>query len=131
MLPAALRRRFRLGIWYFDLPGREELDAIWAINLKRYGLDAGQALPDDTNWVGADVRNACDVAWRLGLTVKDAAGYIVPAARTDPGAVDRLRAQADGRFLCAAQPGVYRRAESRDLKEWLAESGKPTRKVEV
>mgnify|MGYP001578590498 FL=1 len=126
VLPPALRRRFKLGIWYFDLPTRNELDVIWTINLKRYGLDT-QELPDDSHWVGADVRNCCDVAWRLGSPLKKAAGYIVPAAKTDPEAVDRLRRMANGRFLSAAVSGTYRHAEDSELKDWLRE----TRKVEV
>jgi hypothetical protein len=109
-LPPELLSRFTLGQWYFDTPdggvaGGPEKQAIWKINLAKFKV-AGP-LPDDTNWTGREIRNACDIASRLGCTVKEAAEYIVPVSKSDPESIDRLRAQAHGRFLSSSYPGTY------------------------
>ena len=56
-----LRRRFRLGIWYDDLPTAEERAQIWTIQLKARGLPLDSPRPDDKGWTGADVRNCCEI----------------------------------------------------------------------
>lgn len=109
-LPPELRRRFRYGIWFFDLPSPEERAQIWALHLRAYGVPEDAPRPDDTDWTGAEIRNCCELAWRLGITPREAAQFIVPVAKAAPEAVERLRAQADGRFLDVGRPGVYRRA---------------------
>lgn len=109
VLPPELKRRFRSGTWFFDLPTPEERERIWAINLKKFGLDPTMARPDDTDWTGAEVRNLCDRAWKLGCSLVDAAHFIVPVIKSDPDGVRRLREVAEGRFLSASFPGPYRR----------------------
>lgn len=109
-LPPELKRRFKSGVWFFDLPTAEERQAIWNINLKKYGITDGKKtveLPDDTDWTGAEIRNACDLAFRLSCSLVEAAAYIVPVARQDPDGIKRLRETANGRFLSASYPGSY------------------------
>lgn len=106
VVPPELRRRFRYGIWYWDLPTREEKDAIWPINLKRYGLTVGPR-PDDTDWTGSDIRNVCEIAWRLKCSLVEATQYIVPVAKSDPAGIDALRNAANGKYLSASFPGPY------------------------
>ena len=108
-LPPALRRRFRLGIWFFDLPDAAERESIWRVCLKRYGLGETLARPADDGWTGADIRNCCDVTWRLDCAgLAEAAEYLVPVAKADPDGIERLRRAAAGRFLSASYPGAYR-----------------------
>jgi hypothetical protein len=111
VLKPEVRRRFqRGGLWYFDLPTREELSAIWRLTLARYSsVDPTQPRPDDTDWTGADVRNCVDNAHALGASLLDAAAYVVPIAKSDADTIERLRGQAAGRFLSASTPGVYSR----------------------
>lgn len=120
-LPPELRRRFRLGIWFFDLPEKEERGPIWKILLKRYELSEKDPRPDDTNWTGADIRNVCDIAWRLKISLQQAAAYIVPVAKSNPEAIDALRRLAAGRFLSASKPGVYQMGQT--LTESALSSG--------
>jgi len=111
VLPPELRRRFRMGIWFFDLPDADELASIWEINLAKYSLaksTRGKDMIDDTNLTGADIRNLCDIASRLGCSLKEAFQYITPIAVSDPDSIDNLRRTADGRFLSASKPGPYR-----------------------
>jgi hypothetical protein len=110
VLPPELLSRFRLGRWYFDLPdgGKKygpEKKAIWKINLAKYKVEG--PLPDDTNWTGREIRNACDIASRLGCSVKEAAEYVIPVAVSDPESIDQLRSQANGRFFNASVQGRY------------------------
>ncbi len=40
------------AVFFVDLPGRAEKDAIWRLYLQQYELDRTQRLPDDTNFTG-------------------------------------------------------------------------------
>jgi len=114
-IPPELRRRFRLGIWFFDLPTAEEREAIWPIALKRYGIDSKKSKlseVDDTNLTGSDIRNICDITSRLGCSLKEAFNFITPVAVSDPESIDQLRNLANGRFLSASKVGVYRNSET-------------------
>lgn len=120
-LPPELRRRFTLGTFFFDLPDATERAAIWRIYLKQYserGLTRGQgdgrapddsSVPSDGGWTGAEIRQCCDIAWRLGCSLKKAAAFIVPVSKSAADAIQKLRQQAEGRYLSASVPGVYQR----------------------
>jgi len=104
-LPPELRRRFTLGTFFFDLPTVEEREAIWNIYENRWQLTGER--PDDDGWTGAEIRECCRKAWRLKLSLRQSAGYIVPVSRSAADQIEGLRRQASGRFLSASQPGVY------------------------
>lgn len=107
-LPAELLRRFRGGIWFFDLPTVEERESIWQLNLVQYGLEPTQARPDDTDWTGAEIRNICELARNLKQPLVQVAQYIVPVAQSAPQSIAILRQQAAGHFLSASYSGRYR-----------------------
>ncbi len=112
ILPPELRRRFTYGVWYFDLPTKDELEVIWDVNLKAHGLPLDSPRPPHENWTGAEIRNVCKMAAQArkrGKTPADMARYIVPVATADPAMIERLRASADGKFLSASTPGMYHR----------------------
>ncbi|MCW5979601.1 MAG: hypothetical protein KIT09_16100 [Bryobacteraceae bacterium] len=104
-LPPELRRRFTLGTFFFDLPSAEERKAIWEIYLKKWNLRG--ELIDDEGWTGAEIKECCRKAWRLKLSLRESAEYIVPVSRSAADQIEALRRQASGRFLSAAQPGVF------------------------
>lgn len=106
-LPPELRRRFVDGTWFCDLPSEEEREAIWEINRKRYKVHEDDRQPDDTMFTGADIRNVCSIAYRLRVSLKKAATYITPVAKSDPASIDRLRRLAHKAFLCASKEGLY------------------------
>lgn len=107
-LPPELRRRFNYGVFYCDLPDSRERAAIWNIYLKKYTL-LSQPMPSDDGWTGAEIRTACDLAWRLNISLTDAAAYIVPVSRSAADQIERLRDQANGKFISASYPGVYQK----------------------
>jgi len=108
-LPPELRRRFRAGLFYFDLPLPEERAAIWKVHRKRHEIQAGDKQPNDDGWTGAEVEQCCELAWRLRRPLMEAAKFVVPISQSAPDRIEQLRQQADGRWLSASMPGVYRR----------------------
>jgi hypothetical protein len=108
-LPPEFSRSERFdGIWFLDLPGREQKDAIWDIYLRMFELDPEQARPKDDQWTGAEVRSCCRLATLLDLPLTAAAQNVVPVAVTAAESVERLRQWASGRCLDAEGGGVYR-----------------------
>jgi hypothetical protein len=105
-LPPELRRRFTLGTFFFDLPSAEEREAIWKIYLQKWRL-TGDERPKDEGWTGAEIKECCRKAWRLNLSLKESAEYIVPVSRSAADQIETLRRQASGRFLSASRPGVF------------------------
>jgi hypothetical protein len=107
-LPPELKRRFSLGTWFFDLPTEAERESIWKIWTSKYGIDAA-TYPLHQPYTGAEIRNVCDLADRLGISLDDACQYLVPVSVSGAAQLEGLRNAADGRFLSASSPGVYRK----------------------
>jgi hypothetical protein len=105
VLPPELRRRFTLGTFFFDLPNDTERAAIWDIYRKKYST-TGEPGPAQ-GWTGAEVKAACDVAWRTGLPIAEAQGFIVPVCKSAGDKIEALRKQADGKFISASVPGFF------------------------
>lgn len=112
-LPPELRRRFTLGTFFFDLPTAEEREVIWQIYFKKYGVTG--ELPNDEGWTGAEIKECCRKAHRLGMTLVQAAKYIVPVARSAAEQVKALRQMASGKFISASTPGVYQYQENQSV----------------
>ena len=111
-LPPEFARAERFdGVFFVDLPGREQKDAIWGIYQQHYGLDAKQARPDDTQWTGAEIKSCCRLAALLDVPLVQSAQNVVPVAVTAGDKIEGLRQWASGRCLSADRAGVYSRAE--------------------
>jgi SpoVK/Ycf46/Vps4 family AAA+-type ATPase len=122
-MPSEFARAERFdGVFFVDLPTRQQRDAIWRMYLDRFGLDARQARPADEDWTGAEIRSCCPLAALLDVPLAAAAQNVVPIARTAGEAVDKLRTWATGRCLSADRSGIYQRAEQ-------PQSGGPRRRI--
>jgi hypothetical protein len=111
-LPPEFGRSERFdGIFFLDLPTREEKDAIWTIYLDQFEIDHKQRMPDDANWTGAEIKACCRLSALLDVPLNQSAQNVVPVAVTAAESVDRLRNWASGRCLSAQQPGIYQIAE--------------------
>jgi len=64
-------------------------------------------LPNDKDWTGAEIRNCCQLAYRLGISLKEAAKYLVPVATSAGEQIKQLRTQASGKYISASEEGVY------------------------
>ncbi len=104
-LPPELRRRFKLGTFFVDLPDETERGALWELYRKRYGLT--EPPPESQDWTGAEIEACCEVAWRTGLPLAEAASYIVPVAVSASESINALRRLAHNRFVSASKPGLY------------------------
>jgi DNA-binding transcriptional regulator YdaS (Cro superfamily) len=107
VLPPELRRRFKFGTIFFDLPDDAERAAIWRVYRRKYEIPADDPTPADAGWTGAEIETCCQLAWQLRISLTDAARYVVPVSQAAPEAIDDLRRQAAGRYLSASRPGVY------------------------
>jgi hypothetical protein len=111
-LPPEFARAERFdGVFFVDLPGRDQKDAIWGIYTRHYGLDVKQARPDDTNWTGAEIKSCCRLASLLDVPLIQAAQNVVPVAVTAGDKIESLRQWASGRCLSADRTGLYSRSE--------------------
>ncbi len=111
-LPPEFARAERFdGVFFLDLPGKKQRDAIWDIYLAQYGIDANQPKPDDTNWTGAEIKSCCRLASLLDVPLVQAAQNVVPVAVTAGDKIEGLRQWASGRCLSADRAGVYSRSE--------------------
>ena len=96
-LPPEFARAERFdGIFFLDLPGRQQKDAIWDIFLEMFELDRDQARPTDDQWTGAEIRACCRLAALLDVPLTAAAQNVVPVAVTASESVERLRTWASG-----------------------------------
>jgi SpoVK/Ycf46/Vps4 family AAA+-type ATPase len=111
-LPPEFARAERFdGVFFLDLPGKKQREAIWDIYLGQYGLDVSQPKPDDTNWTGAEIKSCCRLASLLDVPLVQAAQNVVPVAVTAGDKIEGLRQWASGRCLSADRAGVYSRSE--------------------
>ena len=112
-LPPEFGRSERFdGIFFLDLPSRQEKDAIWSLYRDHYETALNQQKPDDTNWTGAEIKSCCRLAAMLDLPLVQAAQNVVPVAVTAAESIDQLRGWASGRCLSASHPGVYNHADT-------------------
>ena len=112
-LPPEFARAERFdGVFFVDLPGREQKDAIWGIYTRHYGLDPRQPGPDDAQWTGAEIKSCCRLAALLDVPLIQAAQNVVPVAVTAGDKIEQLRQWASGRVLSADLPGIYSRQQS-------------------
>ncbi len=113
-LPPEFSRSERFdGVFFLDLPGRAEKDAIWSMYLSLFELDADQKRPSDEDWTGAEIRACCRLAALLDVPVTQSALNVVPVAVTSAESVEGLRSWASGRCLDADKAGIYRHASGR------------------
>ena len=109
-LPPEFSRAERFdGIFFLDLPGREQKNRIWQLYLAQFGLDPGQSKPADRDWTGAEIKACCRLAALLDVPLLEAAKNVVPVAVTAGESIERLRNWAAGRCLSAERPGIYSR----------------------
>jgi len=108
-LPAELLSRFEKGgIFFFDTPDADERAEIMKLKIKKFNLNALQPIPDTTGWTGREIESLCDKADRLGMSLIEAAQYVVPLTKSQAGIIDELRQSANERYLSSSKPGLYK-----------------------
>lgn len=105
-LPPELLRRFQTK-FFFEEPSEEERKAIWPIYRAKYQIDPKDRQPNDLGWTGAEIKDCCEKAHDLKLSLVKAADYIVPTTVSSRGIITKLKAESSGRYLSASKPGLY------------------------
>ena len=107
-LPAEFTRAERLdAVFFLDLPGAAERQAIWQLYRRLYDIPANQPIPSDTDWTGAEIKSCCRLSALLDMPLTEAATNVVPVAHTAAESLAKLRQWASGRCLSADRPGLY------------------------
>lgn len=140
ILPPELVNRFK---WRFfvDLPDKEEKKVIWPVHLAKRGLSLTEKRPDDFEWNGREIEQACETAYQLDCSLVEAADYVVPISQSSAEAMTSRRNEAHGRYLSASKKGTFlqekrtddvtvggRKIDLKDRDTWVAPtgSGKPS-----
>lgn len=98
--------RFNLGTIWYDYPTAEEAAAIWDYYIKKFSLK--DAPPKKHNWVGREIESCCERAWLWNIPLAEAAETVVPVCTANAGKIEAIRQSVSGRFLSAAQPGIFK-----------------------
>ncbi|HEV7279356.1 MAG TPA: AAA family ATPase [Pirellulaceae bacterium] len=108
-LPPEFSRAERFdGVFFLDLPGRDDRRTVWDLYRRCYSVPSDQPTPEDADWTGAELRACCRLSALLDLPLTEAAELVVPVAHTAAESLGQLRSWADGRCLSADRPGIYR-----------------------
>ena len=110
MTPEMLRR-FKKGVWFFDLMTGGERLACWNSYRRKFGLPTSDRLPVDDGWTGAEIESCCEQADQLSIGLCEAANYIVPVSRSSAEKIKNLRESCSGRYLSASKGGIYQSSE--------------------
>lgn len=110
-LPAELRSRFSFGSFFFDIPGATQRGQVWAMYKEKYDIEEKKN-PESKNWTPREIRNACRVGHDLSIKLKDAVKYVAPIIRSAKESVERIRSEADGKFIDADRQGMYTTVKS-------------------
>ena len=107
-LPPEFPRAERFdGVFFVDLPGREQKNAIWTMYRKRFGISVDDPTPCDDLWTGAEIRSCCRLSALLDVPLGQSSQNVVPVAVTSAESVQRLREWACGRCIDAEVGGIY------------------------
>lgn len=107
-LPPEFSRAERFdGVFFVDLPSRDQKDAIWSMYRTRFGISSEENVPADDQWTGAEIRSCCRLSALLDVPLSQASQNVVPVAITSAESVQRLRDWAAGRCLDAEVGGIY------------------------
>lgn len=117
LLPPELKRRFRYGVYFFDLPDEEEKISIAGVQASRFNIDIKEAqefFRKIEGISGANIRDTLELSVALQCPLAEAFTMVIPAEVQDREGIEALRKRASNRFLSAAYPGVYKMQKGSD-----------------
>jgi ATPase family associated with various cellular activities (AAA) len=107
-LPPEFKRRFRKGVWFCDLPAAAERKQIWDIYFSKLGIRADSPKPNDEGWTGAEIELCCENSHEFGVSLEEASRFMTITSQAMGDQVENMRMAADGKFINASHPGIYR-----------------------
>jgi hypothetical protein len=107
-LPPEFTRAGRFdGVFFIDLPTRQNKDQIWKIYRKMYDLGDAQPQPADEGWTGAEIQTCCRLAAMMEVSLEEAGNWVIPVTKTAGEKIQSLREWASDRCLDAETGGAY------------------------
>jgi SpoVK/Ycf46/Vps4 family AAA+-type ATPase len=106
-LPAEMQSRFQLATFFYDAPTSEERESIWKIYRNLYKISNSDPTPTCEGWTGREIKGCCEKAYRLNVSLADAAKYVVPVTVSNAHRIEALRRQSSGKYLSASHEGFY------------------------
>jgi hypothetical protein len=113
ILPPELVNRFKWR-FYVELPDDAEKKVIWNVHLKRRGLSLTEQRPNDFEWNGREIEQACETAYQLQCPVMEAADFVVPISQSSAEDMAKRRNEAHGRYLSASYAGPFLQEKKTD-----------------
>lgn len=83
---------------------------IWKIYRDKYGVDG--EMPADDGGTAAEIKECCQKAYRLKTSLKEAASYIVPVAKSAAEQIRNLPMQASGKHISASTSSAQSRSRA-------------------
>ena len=77
------------GVFYLTLPSAAARKEIWKVHMKRAHIEE-QYLPDDVGWSGAEIAQCCETASLMGVSLKQAAGYVTKVSQVAKDKLEEL-----------------------------------------
>lgn len=112
-MPLGMRSRFGFAPTFFvDEPSKKEREAIWKIQTHAYALPATPLSFDDSHWTGREIKQCCEKAEALGISVNEASQWVVPITVSESGRIKGMRFAAHNKYLSAANEGPYQYDEA-------------------
>ncbi len=104
-MDSAMKSRFS-ETFFFNMPTPEELDPIWDIHKRAFGL-TDAAKPSKHGWVGRDVKKCCNTSYRLGIPLEQAARSVVPVGVASAQEIATMIQEAKNKYICANTGNIY------------------------
>lgn len=109
MLPPEFSRAGRFdGLFFIDLPTKEEREKLWVYYGGKYSVEIPQPLPlSDEGWTGAEIEECCKKSSQLSLRISEACRYVIPVSISRREDIERLQEWSKARCMSSTYPGRY------------------------
>jgi hypothetical protein len=117
-LPPEFARAGRFdGLFFIDLPSKEEREKLWSLYTVKYSIPLSSASEvEDSGWTGAEIEECVKKSCQLGISIKDASKYIIPVSVSRKEDIQKIREWSANRCQSANYPGQYLGEDSEPKK---------------
>jgi AAA+ superfamily predicted ATPase len=115
-LPSELLRAERWdGIFFVNLPNKNEVNALLEMYKKEYGIESDEQI-DLENYTGAEIKSLCRLASSLKVSLSEAKQYVIPVYKTYREKIESLKEWAKDRTINASSEIEDIKSHSSDMK---------------
>lgn len=107
-----MKRRFGT-IFFFDVLTEAQQKPIWDFYMNKFGVTG--ELPVCNGWTGAEIERCSEIAWEFGIPLTEAAQFISPVVASMGDGLDKMRKEAEGKYLSVNYPGYFTTKKTLDI----------------